>query len=66
MHQFNWTPGIGDPTFGGWLTVGLYFVTAFSTSLTAIVILDERRLWSAISIAFVALAFNKQLTCRVH
>src|SRR5262245_53819348 len=26
VHQFNWTPGIGDPTIGGWITVLLYFL----------------------------------------
>src|SRR5882724_10971904 len=30
MHEFDWSPGIGDPTIGGWLTVILYFLTMVS------------------------------------
>ena len=30
----NWAPGIGDPTFGGWLTVALYFVAAIGYWIT--------------------------------
>jgi hypothetical protein len=52
MHEFNWSPGIGDPTVGGWVTVVLYFLAAVSTWKTA---------WRAISILFVALGINKQL-----
>lgn len=29
MHGFRWTPGIGDPTFAGWLTVFAYFAAAW-------------------------------------
>ena len=29
VHRFNWSPGIGDPTFMGWLTVVLYLLTAW-------------------------------------
>ena len=63
MHQFNWSPGIGDPTVGGWVTVVLYFVAVFSTWKAAKVATTsrERRLWRAISILFVALGINKQL-----
>jgi hypothetical protein len=25
----NWSPGIGDPNFAGWFTVGAYFVAAY-------------------------------------
>src|SRR5215471_20103805 len=28
MTHFNWSPGIGDPTVAGWLTVILYLVTS--------------------------------------
>lgn len=29
MFGLKWTPGIGDPSFGGWLTVVAYFYTAW-------------------------------------
>jgi uncharacterized membrane protein YbhN (UPF0104 family) len=61
LHQFDWTPGIGDPTFAGWLTVGLYCLAAISTWLTANSASIDRGLWRAICIAFVALGVNKQL-----
>jgi hypothetical protein len=64
MHEFNWSPGIGDPTIGGWLTVVLYFWAVYSTWKTAN--LEWRfggssHTWRAISIMFVALGINKQL-----
>jgi hypothetical protein len=39
MHEFDWSPGIGDPTIGGWLTVILYFLTMVSCWRTADIIL---------------------------
>ncbi len=35
LHQFRWRPGIGDPTFMGWLTVVAYAVTALTAWLAA-------------------------------
>ena len=68
MHEFNWRPGIGDPTIGGWLTVILYFLTMVSCWRTADIIrLTERTIssekytWRAVSILFLALGINKQL-----
>jgi hypothetical protein len=61
MHQFNWTPGIGDPTFAGWFTAGLYFLAVISTWMTANMVSVDRGLWRAISVAFIALGVNKQL-----
>jgi len=68
MHEFNWRPGIGDPTIGGWLTVILYFLTMVSCWRTADIIrLRERTIssekytWRAVSILFLALGINKQL-----
>jgi hypothetical protein len=61
MHHFNWTPGIGDPTFAGWFTVGLYFLAVISTWMTANMVSVDRGLWRAISVAFIALGVNKQL-----
>jgi hypothetical protein len=68
MHEFDWSPGIGDPTIGGWLTVILYFLTMVSCWRTADIIRlreryisSERYTWRAVSILFLALGINKQL-----
>jgi ABC-type dipeptide/oligopeptide/nickel transport system permease subunit len=62
LHHFNWTPGIGDPTIGGWITVVLYFLAVISCWLTA---RDsetkDRKIWIAISFLFLGLGINKQL-----
>lgn len=68
MRQFNWTPGIGDPTVGGWLTVALYLVTAvvcwrlakrLRTAGSDMGI--EALVWAAVALMFLALGINKQL-----
>ena len=66
--QFNWSPRIGDPTVGGWLTVILYVLTSVSCWRAArkvgardINTLHERRGWQFISVLFLALGINKQL-----
>ena len=68
MASFNWTPGIGDPTFVGWLTVVLYFATSISCwRLRKKIELDGRPrsneylAWRFIAILFLALGINKQL-----
>jgi hypothetical protein len=63
LHEFNWTPGIGDPTIGGWVTVALYFAAVWSTWKTGNLVREgkERALWRAVSLMFVALGVNKQL-----
>jgi len=62
MHQFDWRPGIGDPTIGGWVTVALYFLAVWATWKTAYsAVSSERKLWQIISTLFLALAINKQL-----
>jgi hypothetical protein len=68
MH-FNWSPGIGDPTVVGWLTVVLYLSTSLSCWISARKIgsqgvrgsIKERRAWQSISALFLALGINKQL-----
>jgi hypothetical protein len=62
LHHFDWTPGIGDPTIGGWITVVLYFLAAISCWMTA----RHKgargwKIWVAISILFLGLGINKQL-----
>jgi len=66
--QFNWSPGIGDPTIGGWLTVLLYLSASFSCWKTARTVTSlttqgsqERYAWRAISALLLALGINKQL-----
>src|ERR1700716_3152323 len=68
MHEFNWRPGIGDPTIGGWLTVILYFLTMVSCWRTADIIRlreriisSEKYTWRAVSILFLALGVHNQL-----
>jgi hypothetical protein len=66
--EFNWHPGIGDPTIGGWVTVVLYFLASVSCWKTAAIVRVRDRdvesdsyAWRAISISFFALGINKQL-----
>ena len=61
LIHFNWKPGIGDPTIGGWITVVLYFLAMISCWMTARSGIKERRIWIAISILFLGLGINKQL-----
>jgi hypothetical protein len=64
--QFNWRPGIGDPTIGGWVTVALYFVAWASCWKTAGAVQSREGrsdgpLWRAISLSFLVLGINKQM-----
>jgi len=64
MTHFNWSPGIGDPTVAGWLTVILYLVTSVGCWSLARELGSadiERRAWRSISILFFFLGINKQL-----
>ncbi|MGZ8919349.1 MAG: hypothetical protein ACXW3L_00055 [Limisphaerales bacterium] len=62
-----WRPGIGDPTFMGWLTVVAYFGAA---CLCGRELMKARRIngprektffWATLAILLVFLGFNKQL-----
>lgn len=66
--QFNWSPGIGDPTVGGWVTVVLYlFATIGCWRCANRLHLYNRHgarellAWRFISVLFLALGINKQL-----
>lgn len=68
MQRFNWSPGIGDPTFMGWFTVVLYLLTAWLAWRMAQRLLAYDRqvhrevaTWRTISALFFALGINKQL-----
>jgi hypothetical protein len=66
--SFNWSPGIGDPTFIGWLTVTLYFAASISCWRSGQMVglhgrrrSHERRAWRFIAMLFLVLGINKQL-----
>jgi len=62
LYQFNWRPGIGDPTIGGWVTVLLYFLAVISCWKTARnSYLSDWKVWYAISVLLFAMGINKQL-----
>lgn len=62
----TWSPGLGDPSIGGWLTVLLYAATAASIWMLLRRI-DfarqdrERWVWQLLLMALIALGINKQL-----
>ena len=67
-QNFDWEPGIGDPTIGGWITVVLYFLAGASCWKTTGIVLRQSRgqysdgyVWRAISVVFFFLGINKQL-----
>ena len=60
--MFGWTPGIGDPTIYGWVTVAAYAVGAFCcwwASRRAPS--GERRFWLLLTLIMAFLCINKQL-----
>jgi hypothetical protein len=59
----RWSPGIGDPTLGGWFTVVLYFVGTYACfrASRGVAAGDERRVWQVLSLGLLALGVNKQL-----
>jgi hypothetical protein len=68
----HWSPGTGDPSVMGWVTVALYFVAAWVCFLSArrSQVLDRRassygrwepRLWVLFAVVLLALGISKQL-----
>lgn len=64
----TWSPGIGDATVWGWVTVALYALAALVAALTARAApfppasrLREQVFWTCLAVAMAALAVNKQL-----
>ena len=60
--MYGWTPGIGDPTIFGWLTVAAYALGAWlcwcaSRASPA----RERRFWLVLMVIMALLCINKQL-----
>lgn len=60
--MFGWSPGIGDPTITGWLTVLAYAAAAAACWLASRrSVRTERRLWLVLAIVMALLCINKQL-----
>ena len=59
----QWTPGIGDPTAWGWITVLVYAGTAGLCAVAArrTLIRRDGRFWAVLALGLLALAVNKQL-----
>lgn len=60
----RWRPGIGDPTFVGWLTVVAYFATAYlcwRASGNTLYGRKVRWFWNGLAILLIFLGINKQL-----
>lgn len=62
----NWSPGIGDPTLAGWLTVGLYFAAAWACHRVGhdrswALPRAETVLFRLLTLVLVVLGINKQL-----
>lgn len=61
MRYGAWSAGIGDPTFAGWLTVGVYLLAAFFAFRARHVAQPENGWWLAIAALMLFLGINKQL-----
>lgn len=68
MQNIDWTPGIGDPTFLGWMTVLAYFYAALSSFRVVYASHElfpssarQRQLWLLLGLCLTFLALNKQL-----
>lgn len=65
----RWTPGIGDPSLGGWLTVLLYFLAGVlvwrlltdQSRLRRRITRRERWFWQFLLVGLILLGINKQL-----
>lgn len=65
----NWSPGIGDPSLGGWVTVGLYLWAAWMCLKVLqserrhrlLLSANERVIWRLLMVLMIALGVNKQL-----
>lgn len=65
----TWSPGIGDPTIGGWITVGLYIFGAVACHRVLrreqqgllLLSINERLMWRLLLIGLIFLGINKQL-----
>jgi hypothetical protein len=59
---FGWTPGIGDPTIYGWVTVAAYALgTLCCWRASRLAPSSERRFWLLLTLVLAFLCVNKQL-----
>ena len=69
MLSINWSPGIGDPTWIGWITTVAYFIGAAMCTLAFRRAGANRRSsapgWLMLAIALVLLGINKQLDLQI-
>lgn len=61
----DWTPGIGDPTVAGWVTVLVYAVAVVLAYRCAQVDWQNGYTWAGIGIFELLLGINKQLDLQV-
>ena len=68
LLTIRWRPGIGDPTFMGWLTVAAYAIAAFTALLAARragrapgTTRGSRGMWLLVAAFMALLCLNKQL-----
>jgi hypothetical protein len=60
----RWTPGLGDPTVMGWVTVAVYLLAAWLSWRVARQVEasgGSPRLWTVLALLLLALGLNKQL-----
>lgn len=65
----TWSPGIGDPTLGGWVTVALYVCAAWACHQVLqsgrrhrlLLSSNERIIWRLLTAGMIVLCVNKQL-----
>lgn len=58
----GWTPGIGDPSVVGWVTVALYLIAAgVCASVATRAGAGGGRFWGVVAMLMFALGINKQL-----
>jgi len=71
-HDQRWTPGIGDPSVMGWVTVACYFLIAFCCLLVRKIepldhstdnnqLINYRKFWWVLAACLTFLGINKQL-----
>lgn len=58
---YGWSPGIGDPSLLGWLTVLGYFLASLLCIRAALKDARSANLWRALALALAVLGINKQL-----
>lgn len=58
LHEIQWRPTIGDPTFMGWFTVAMYAVAMVLAA--RVWWIKKKRAWLFVAIVMAGLCVNKQ------